>query len=94
MVAGHAIHLGTETIALEVCCTSVVFALLIIFFICSNSSPCYTPANKVFRGVKESLCPSVCPYFLYVQLLLNGSTSTDETLHSCSIRPEDVHKEK
>jgi len=36
--------------------------------------------------------PSLCPYFLYAQLFLNGWTNTDETLHSCSIRPEEVKK--
>jgi len=50
-----------------------------------------SPAVEVFEGyigITLSIHPSVCSNVLLVQLLLNKSTSADETLHSYSLQLE------
>ena len=49
---------------------------------------------KFYRNhpVRPSICLSIDPNVLFVQHLLKRWTDTDETLQSCSIRPEDVHE--
>ena len=58
----------------------------------TNLIDIYTPTNNVLEGFK-GITLFVCLKVLLAQLLLNGLTHTDETLHSCGVQP-DVHEEE